>query len=57
MKESRKGETMEDNYQKELEEIIKELNVNVETGLTTKEAKKRQEEYGPNELQQKRKKP
>ena len=56
MKESRKGETMEDNYQKELEEIIKELNVNVETGLTTKEAKKRQEEYGPNELQQKKKK-
>ena len=56
MKESRKGKIMEDNYQKELEEIIKELNVNVETGLTTKEAKKRQEEYGPNELQQKKKK-
>ena len=40
---------MQDNYQKKLEEVIKELNVNVKTGLTSEEVKKRQEKYGPNE--------
>ena len=47
---------MQDNYQKQLEEVIKELNTNTKTGLTTKEVKKRQTEYGSNELQQKKKK-
>ena len=47
---------MQDNYQKQLEEVIKELNTNTKTGLTTKEVKKRQAEYGSNELQQKKKK-
>ena len=46
---------MQDNYQKQLEEVIKELNTNTKTGLTTKEVKKRQAEYGSNELQQKKK--
>ena len=47
---------MQGNYQKQLEEVIKELNTNTKTGLTTKEVKKRQAEYGSNELQQKKKK-
>lgn len=47
---------MQDNYQKQLEEVIKELNTNTKTGLATKEVKKRQAEYGSNELQQKKKK-
>lgn len=47
---------MKENYQKELEEIIKELNTNTTTGLTVTEVKKRQEKYGSNELKQKPKK-
>lgn len=37
-------------YSKSEEEILEKLNVDVNTGLTTEEARKRQKEYGPNEL-------
>lgn len=47
---------MKDSYQKDIKTIIKELNSNEKTGLTTVEVKKRQEKYGFNELKQKPKK-
>lgn len=47
---------MEDNYQKELKTVIEELKTNVKTGLSSAEVRKRQEQYGFNELQQKKKK-
>ena len=47
---------MEDNYQKELKTVIEELKTNVNTGLSSAEVRKRQEQYGFNELQQKKKK-
>ena len=36
-------------YNKEKEEVIEEFNSNIE-GITTKEAQKRLEQYGKNEL-------
>ncbi len=47
---------MGESYIKELDTVIKELNTNINIGLTTSEVKKRQEKYGPNELKQKKKK-
>lgn len=47
---------MGESYVKELNTVIKELNTNINIGLTTSEVKKRQEKYGPNELKQKKKK-
>ena len=47
---------MEESYKKELKEVIKELNSNIDTGLSTQEVQKRQAKYGFNELQQKKKK-
>lgn len=47
---------MKDNYQKSLDSVIELLDTNIKTGLTVQEIKKRQEKYGPNELQQKKKK-
>ena len=47
---------MGESYVKELDTVIKELNTNINIGLTTSEVKKRQEKYGPNELKQKKKK-
>lgn len=37
-------------YQKSVEEVIEELETNKEEGLTSEEVKSRQDEYGPNEL-------
>lgn len=47
---------MQENYQKDLKTIIEELKTNTKTGLTTEEVRKRQEQYGLNELKQKKKK-
>ena len=47
---------MHENYQKDLKTIIEELKTNTKTGLTTEEVRKRQEQYGLNELKQKKKK-
>lgn len=47
---------MKESYQKDLTNIIKELDTNEDKGLTTQEVKKRQEQYGLNELVQKEKK-
>lgn len=47
---------MKESYQKDLTSVIKELNTNEKKGLTTEEVKKRQEQYGLNELIQKQKK-
>lgn len=47
---------MGESYVKELDTVIKELNTNINIGLTTSEVEKRQEKYGPNELKQKKKK-
>ncbi len=47
---------MEESYKKGLKEVIKELNSNIDTGLSTQEVQKRQAKYGFNELQQKKKK-
>ncbi|MFC1691435.1 calcium-translocating P-type ATPase, SERCA-type [Nanoarchaeota archaeon] len=44
----------ENHYSMEAEEVIKSLNSH-DTGLTEEECKKRLEEYGPNELQQREK--
>lgn len=47
---------MRENYQKDLDILIKELNTNQATGLTEEEVKNRQQKYGINELKQKSKK-
>ena len=47
---------MKENYQKDIKSVTEELNTNEKTGLTTEEVKRRQEEYGTNELKQKPKK-
>ncbi len=47
---------MENNYQNDIKTVIETLKTNPKTGLTQKEAKKRQEQYGPNELKRKKKK-
>jgi Ca2+-transporting ATPase len=39
-----------------VEKTLEELNTNLETGLTSEEAKKRLEQYGPNKLVEKKKK-
>jgi P-type Ca2+ transporter type 2C len=44
---------MEGFYSKSLEEIAKELNTNLQKGLTSQEAEKRLLEYGPNALKEK----
>ncbi len=41
-------------YELNLHDVCKELGASAQTGLTSKEAKRRLEEYGPNELQQKK---
>lgn len=38
-------------YKKSVDEIIKELETDLDKGLTIEEVEKRQEEYGPNELE------
>ena len=43
---------MDEAYKKNIEEIIEELETDVENGLSNKEVKSRQEEYGPNELEE-----
>ena len=43
-------------FQKDVEEVEKELQTNLEKGLTTEEVTKRREKYGLNELQSKKKK-
>ena len=43
-------------FQKDVEEVEKELQTNIEKGLTTEEVTKRREKYGLNELQSKKKK-
>ena len=43
-------------FQKDVEEVEKELQTNLEKGLTTEEVAKRREKYGLNELQSKKKK-
>ncbi len=43
-------------YNKNLQEVEKALNTNIEKGLTSEEVKKRQEKYGLNELKAKKKK-
>lgn len=43
-------------FNKSTEEILKELDVNFEQGLTSQEAAKRLEEYGPNKLAEKKRK-
>lgn len=43
-------------FNKSVSEITKELNTNIETGLCEDEVKKRQEKYGFNELEEKKKK-
>ena len=43
-------------FNKSIEDVEKELNTNVEKGLTLDEVKKRQEKYGYNELQASKKK-
>lgn len=53
---TRKEEQMKYNFQDQLEDIIKKLESNITTGLTKAEVKKRQQEYGFNELQQKQRK-
>ena len=45
-----------DFYRKKPKEVVKELNSNVNTGLTTGEVAKRIEKYGKNELAEKKKK-
>ncbi len=47
---------MKESYRKDIRTIIKELNSNEKIGLTTTEVKKKQEQYGFNELKQKPKK-
>lgn len=44
-------------FNKKIEEVEKDLNTNLEKGLTTEEVKKRQEQYGYNQLKAKKKKP
>lgn len=39
-------------YEKTTEEVVKELQTNIETGLTSEEAKRRLEKYGPNRFQE-----
>lgn len=39
-------------YQKGIDEVVEELETDIEQGLSTKEVKKRQEEHGPNELEE-----
>ena len=41
-------------YELNAHDVYKELGASAQTGLTSKEAKRRLEEYGPNELQQKK---
>lgn len=43
-------------YTKEVEEVIKELDTNIE-GLSSKEAERRLQKYGYNELEEKKEKP
>ena len=43
-------------FNKKQEEVEKELQTDVKKGLTTEEARKRQEKYGLNELKAKKKK-
>ena len=43
-------------FQKDVEEVEKELQTNLEKGLTTEEVTKRREKYGLNELKSKKKK-
>ena len=43
-------------FQKDVEEVEKQLQTNLEKGLTTEEVTKRREKYGLNELQSKKKK-
>ena len=44
-------------FNKKIEEVEKDLNTDLENGLTTEEVKKRQEQYGYNQLKAKKKKP
>ena len=44
-------------FNKKIEEVEKDLSTNLENGLTTEEVKKRQEQYGYNQLKAKKKKP
>ena len=39
-------------YQKNIEEVMKELETDLEKGLSTEEVKRRQDKYGPNELEE-----
>ena len=39
------------------ETIVKQLESNVETGLTAEQVKQRAEQFGPNKLKEKKKKP
>ena len=41
-------------YERDIHEVYRELGASAQTGLTSKEAKRRLEEHGPNELQQKK---
>ena len=43
-------------YQKKTEQIANELNVNIQNGLSSSEAKARLEKNGPNALKEKEKK-
>jgi P-type Ca2+ transporter type 2C len=44
---------MSPEYQVSIPEVLKQLNVSVEEGLSQEEAKRRLQEYGPNELEEK----
>lgn len=39
-------------YQKNIEDIINEFETDIEKGLSIEEVKRRQEKYGPNELEE-----
>lgn len=43
---------MTEPYQKSIEDVVKELETDSDHGLSSEEVKKRQEEYGPNELEE-----
>ena len=46
--------TMEESYLQKEEEVVDQLNVNKEQGLSDEEVKKRQKEYGLNQLEEKK---
>lgn len=45
---------MKDFYRMKIEDVCKDMQVNPESGLTDQEAKKRLDQYGPNEIAQKK---